>query len=123
MNAAELVANAHVADAVQLAAGTAVRALQAAEDIFSTLFHDQSAARAGVVGVARPPGVVVRRLVAVGCALLPAGDRGRYAEEWLSLLTEVSTRRARAWHVLSILRGAPWQAWALPRPLKPVPPT
>ncbi|MFI0482629.1 hypothetical protein [Actinomadura sp. 9N215] len=114
-------AAAYPADAVRAAADAAERALREAEWAFTLLARDQPQSRA-VAGVARPPGVLTRRVLAVACALLPVRDRGRYAEEWHSLLSELPTRRARARQVLSILRGAPRQAWTLRRPLKAVPP-
>ncbi|WP_165969310.1 hypothetical protein [Actinomadura sp. KC06] len=113
---------AETAEAIRNVADAAVRALQVAALAFTALRSGFSPAHMEVASVAQPPGVLTRRLVAVGCALLPAGDRDRYGEEWLSLLTELPTRRARAREVLSILCGAPRQAWALRRPLKPVPP-
>ncbi|WP_207947213.1 hypothetical protein, partial [Actinomadura sp. 7K507] len=112
---------AAVATAVRTAADAAVKALQKAERVFTMLAGDQPQDRA-VAGAARPLGVLTRRLLTVGCALLPVTDRNRYAEEWLSLLTELPTRKDRAWHLLSILRGSPRQAWTLRRPLKHVPP-
>ncbi|WP_131741491.1 hypothetical protein [Actinomadura roseirufa] len=103
----------------------AVEALQGAERILSMLVGDQARPHAGAdagASVARPPGALTSRLLGAACALLPAKDRGRYAEEWLSLLTELPTRRARAAHLLSILCGAPRHAWTLRRHLKTVPP-
>ncbi|MES9542233.1 hypothetical protein [Actinomadura sp. NPDC000600] len=107
--------------AVFAAVDAALRALREAERVFTMLAVGKSGAHA-VAGGVRAPGSVARRLLAAGCALLPAGDRARYNEEWLSLLTESPTRRARAAHVLSILCGTPHQAWTLRRPLKRVPP-
>jgi hypothetical protein len=54
--------------------------------------------------------------------MLPACHRMRYRKEWSSLLFEVGTCRARARQVVSILVGAPRQAWALRHPLKQTPP-
>ncbi|MES9542232.1 hypothetical protein [Actinomadura sp. NPDC000600] len=110
-----------VAEAVWTGTDAAVLAMQETRRVFTSATGGQAQPRA-VTGTARRPGVLTRRLLAAGCALLPAGTRGRYAEEWLSLLTELPTRRARAVHVLSILCGAPRQAWTLRRPLKHVPP-
>ncbi|MCP9951769.1 hypothetical protein [Actinomadura madurae] len=112
---------ADLADAVRAAADVAVRALREAERVFTTLATGQARPRV-VASTVRPPGVLTRRVLSVASALLPFGDRARYAEEWLSLLTELPTRRARAGHLFSILRGAPRQAWTLRRPLKHVPP-
>lgn len=70
----------------------------------------------------RPLGRVTVRLVTLSAGMLPAGHRGRYAEEWSSLLFELGTRRSRARQVVSVLAGAPHQAWALRHPLKETPP-
>ncbi|MCQ0007491.1 hypothetical protein [Actinomadura madurae] len=118
-----VVSEAQVAAEVRVSAERAALALQKTKQVlFSTMVvGDRPQARAAA-GAARPPGVLTRRLLAAGCALLPTGDQARYREEWLSLLTELPTRRARAGQVLSILRGAPRQAWTLRRPIKHVPP-
>ncbi|TDE28954.1 zinc ribbon domain-containing protein [Actinomadura sp. 6K520] len=120
-DAADVVYAAGAAGAVRTAADAAVQALLEAERILSALAGDRPQLGART-GAARPPGAVTRRLLAAGCTLLPAGDRARYSEEWLSLLTELPTRRARAAHVRSILYGTPRQAWTLRRPLKHTPP-
>lgn len=96
------------------AVGAGERALQAAERAF-VLLADRVEVRAGA-GVLRPPGALMRRLLVAAPVLLPAADRARYTEEWLSLLTELPTRRARGGNMLSIVRGAPRQAWTLRRP-------
>ncbi|WP_338743546.1 hypothetical protein [Actinomadura luteofluorescens] len=95
------------------AVGAGERALQAAERAF-VLLADRVEVRAGA-GVLRPPGELMRRLLVAASVLLPAADRARYTEEWLSLLTELPTRRAWGGNMLSIVRGAPGQAWTLRR--------
>ncbi|MFI0450791.1 hypothetical protein [Actinomadura sp. 6N118] len=100
---------------VRQMATAAVAALDTAAAVF-----DQMEPAATVL--VRRPGRVTVQLVELAVAALPAVHRARYAEEWLSLLAELPTHRARAGHVLSILSGAPRQAWTLRRPLKPAPP-
>ncbi|MFI0487492.1 hypothetical protein [Actinomadura sp. 9N215] len=61
-------------------------------------------------------GRVSRRLVGAAVVVLPAAERARFGEEWVSLLVELPTRRARARQLCSLLGGAPRQSWVLRRP-------
>ncbi|TDD80477.1 hypothetical protein [Actinomadura rubrisoli] len=71
----------------------------------------------GSVGTSWRPGRISRSLLGAAVAVLPRTDRDRYGEEWLSLLSDLPTRRSRARHLMSVLLGAPHLSYALRRPL------
>jgi hypothetical protein len=106
------------------AADAAEHALVATARVFTELVaaSEESTRPTGMLQAVRPLGRVTIRLVTLSVAMLPASHRGRYAEEWSSLLFELGTRRSRARQVVSILAGAPRQSWALRHPLKETPP-
>jgi hypothetical protein len=91
------------------AVNAAQRAIERTIDVFSSLIHTQ-------VQTSREPGNAARRLMDLAVVALPRAHRGRYREEWLSLLTEVPTRRGRARHLMSLLACAPRQTYVLRRP-------
>jgi hypothetical protein len=111
-------------EAAMSAALAAERALLETARVFTALAtgSEVSERSAELLAAGRPPGRLTVRLVGLSAAMLPAGHRGRYTEEWSSLLFELGTRRSRARQVVSILAGAPRQAWALRHPLKETPP-
>ena len=109
------------------AANAAARALQVTADVFARvteIYESKEAKKPEMskVSPVRPLGRVTVRLVGLATSVLPVVHRGRYEEEWRSLLFELGTRRARARQVLSTLAGAPRQRWALRHPLKETPP-
>lgn len=112
--------------AANAAAGATTDAGEAAHavDTMRRAAATEGATKSKVVPVAvRPHGRVTGRLVTLSAAMLPVGHRGRYAEEWSSLVFELGSRRARAGQVVSILtRGAPRQAWTLRHPPRETPP-
>ncbi|MEU6746242.1 hypothetical protein ABZ914_08475, partial [Spirillospora sp. NPDC046719] len=96
----------------------AVSELDVCEQVFAELAQDgPAAARPATKTPTRRVGQTPRRLIGVALMVLPAAHRSRYREEWLGLLTELPTRRARARQVHSLLAGTPRQSWTLRRPL------
>jgi hypothetical protein len=93
-----------------------VGALTCCQRVFARLPPVPDGADKREGGELRRLGRVPRRLVAVAVAVLPAGDRVRFGEEWAGLLTELPTRRARARQLCSLLKGTPRQSWVLRRP-------
>ncbi|WP_067465230.1 hypothetical protein [Actinomadura macra] len=128
------------ADAARTAvrAATAARAVYVAADV-STMLQAEHAAVAALgecerVFTLMAPGPVAatwpgrrtdarrlgrgsERLVAVAVLTLPVTQRARFREEWVGLLTELPSRRARARQACSLLAGAPRQSWVLRRPM------
>jgi hypothetical protein len=107
---------AEVAEVVREVADAAARTLEFTAALFATL------APPTTVDTVRRPGRMTVRLVNLAASALPAAHRSRYVREWVSLLSELPTRRERVRHVVSILRGAPHQGWVLRRPLRQTPP-
>ncbi|KAB2343722.1 hypothetical protein [Actinomadura rudentiformis] len=114
---ADTVGAAQLTTAVRRAADAASAALQAAAVAFERPLAPPPASSEEAKG--RRPVRLTMCLVGLAAAALPAAHRPRYNQEWLSLLTELPTRRQRTRQALSILRGAPHQAWVLRRPLPP----
>jgi hypothetical protein len=123
---ADVAGAADSADAAN-ASNAAIAAKQAfleAARVFTGLVaaYDVPKRSTHVPAAVRPLGRVTVRLVTLSAAMLPVGHRGRYCEEWSGLLFELGNRRSRARQVVSIVAGAPPQAWALRHPLEETPP-
>ncbi|GAA0968608.1 hypothetical protein [Actinocorallia libanotica] len=109
---------AQMMDEAALVANAAGAALNATAMVLREMARLSPPAQETTADRPRRPGRTAAGLTRLAAAVLPAGYRARYAEEWLGLLWELPTRRQRARHLLSVLAGAPRQAYVLRRPLR-----